>query len=194
VATTASGDLRPWLGGDFRATLDGLGIPACISDRRGVVRWQNPRSLEVFGRKVGRPLLETVALESRRAVGDSLAKKLLGAEASSDYDSVLRGRNGQRVPVTIHSVALRDRGRVVGSLAVIETHDALPAGPAPRVTPRQLEILRLLADGCSTDQIAKRLHLSVETVRNHVRSLLRRMRVHSRLAAVAEGRRLGLIG
>jgi len=51
-----------------------------------------------------------------------------------------------------------------------------------------------LAQGASTVQIADRLVISTETVRNHVRALLRALRVHSRLEAIVEARRRGLLG
>jgi len=46
-------------------------------------------------------------------------------------------------------------------------------------------VLRLLEQGRSTEQIARELHLSTETVRNHIRALLRSLGAHSRLEAVA---------
>ena len=61
--------------------------------------------------------------------------------------------------------------------------------PHPALTPRQTEILRLLARGYSTRQMAEELHLSTETVRNHVRNVLQALGVHSRLEAVALARR-----
>jgi DNA-binding CsgD family transcriptional regulator len=67
------------------------------------------------------------------------------------------------------------------------------AAQAMRLTPRQLEVLKLLAGGCSTDRIADRLQLSKETVRNHIRNVLRRLGAHSRLEAVARARALGII-
>jgi PAS domain S-box-containing protein len=61
------------------------------------------------------------------------------------------------------------------------------------LTPRQREILRLLSAGASTDEIANALYISKETVRNHVRQILKALGVHSRLAAVAASRTLGLV-
>ncbi|HLI58100.1 MAG TPA: LuxR C-terminal-related transcriptional regulator [Solirubrobacteraceae bacterium] len=61
------------------------------------------------------------------------------------------------------------------------------AAPA-RLSPRQREILRLLADGVRARGIAARLGLSEATVRNHIRSLLRRLDCHSQLQAVARAR------
>lgn len=52
------------------------------------------------------------------------------------------------------------------------------------LTPRELEILRLVADGLSNQEIARRLYLSVHTVKNHVHKVLETLGVHSRWAAV----------
>jgi DNA-binding CsgD family transcriptional regulator len=68
-----------------------------------------------------------------------------------------------------------------------------PEPPALDLTPRQHEVLLLLARGYSTNQIAETLSLSRETVRNHIRGLLRALRVNSRVGALVEGRRRGLI-
>jgi DNA-binding NarL/FixJ family response regulator len=61
------------------------------------------------------------------------------------------------------------------------------------LTKRQLEVLRLLAEGRSTDEIATKLGLSTTTVRNYVANLLLRLGVHSRLQAVVVARKAGLI-
>jgi DNA-binding NarL/FixJ family response regulator len=60
-----------------------------------------------------------------------------------------------------------------------------PVLPAGRLTPRQLEILRLIAAGESTADIAARLFLSPETVRWHVKAILRRLGARSRAEAAA---------
>lgn len=52
------------------------------------------------------------------------------------------------------------------------------------LTPRELEILRLIADGLSNLEIARKLFLSVHTVKNHVHKILETVGVHSRWAAV----------
>lgn len=63
-----------------------------------------------------------------------------------------------------------------------------------RLTNREREILDLFAEGLSTEALAGRLSISKVTVRNHVQRILAKLRVHSRLAAVARGYRDGLIG
>ena len=56
--------------------------------------------------------------------------------------------------------------------------------PVPRLTPRQNDLLRLLAAGHTNAQIARRLRISEETVRTHLQNLYRRLNVSSRTAAV----------
>jgi DNA-binding NarL/FixJ family response regulator len=73
----------------------------------------------------------------------------------------------------------------------------LPMRTAPPVTstlsPRELEVLRLLRDGVSTRDMAARLGLSHHTVRNHVRAVLAKLRAANRLEAVAIAVRQGVI-
>jgi DNA-binding NarL/FixJ family response regulator len=73
---------------------------------------------------------------------------------------------------------------VFGQVKEVEK-DEVPLTPHPSLTPRQTEVLRLLERGHSTDQIAAELYLSTETVRNHIRGVLRALGAHSRLEAVA---------
>lgn len=59
---------------------------------------------------------------------------------------------------------------------------------------RELEVLRLVADGLVNTEIAKRLWLSPETVKSHVSSLLGKLGAKTRAQAVAVGFRSGLLG
>ena len=56
--------------------------------------------------------------------------------------------------------------------------------PAPRLTPRQKDLLRLLAAGHTNAQIARRLGISEGTVRSHLEDIYGRLNVSSRTAAV----------
>lgn len=59
--------------------------------------------------------------------------------------------------------------------------------PGPSLTTREIEVLRLLADGLGTLDLARKLGLSEATVRNHIQRLLAKLGVHSRLEAVLYG-------
>ena len=101
--------------------------------------------------------------------------------------------HGRRVLVDVSSVAVHDQHRVVGVFGLLQPSRVRESTEAaPVLTPRQMEVLHLLAAGASTSQIQDALQLSRETVRNHVRHLLRSLGAHSRLEAVALARRRGL--
>ena len=56
--------------------------------------------------------------------------------------------------------------------------------PSPRLTDRELEVLKLVAQGLNNREIAKRLFISENTVKNHVRNILEKLQLHSRMEAV----------
>jgi DNA-binding NarL/FixJ family response regulator len=60
------------------------------------------------------------------------------------------------------------------------------------LTPRELEVLRLLADGMDQRAIAERLVISPKTVATHIQHVLEKLGVHSRAQAVAAAHRYGL--
>ena len=114
---------------------------------------------------------------------------MLGTSPASEATGHLVSTAGTRVPVEVSAVPLMNGERVVGVFGLIEERpDDTTTAPHPHLTPRQVEVLRLLEQGRSTKQIAAELHLSTETVRNHVRRLFRALGVNSRLEAVAAAR------
>jgi DNA-binding NarL/FixJ family response regulator len=64
---------------------------------------------------------------------------------------------------------------------------------ANRLTPRQTEILQLMADGVPVQEIARRLNMSPYTLRTHVQNILTRLGVHTKLEALAVAIRHGKI-
>jgi DNA-binding NarL/FixJ family response regulator len=61
------------------------------------------------------------------------------------------------------------------------------------ITPRELEVLRMLAEGLSNRAIADKMSISLHTVRNYVQSLLTKLQAHSKLEAVAAAVKEGII-
>jgi DNA-binding NarL/FixJ family response regulator len=56
--------------------------------------------------------------------------------------------------------------------------------PAPRLTDRELEVLKLVAQGLTNREIAEQLYIADNTVKNHVRNILEKLHLHSRMEAV----------
>ena len=173
-------------GGDVESALERVRVPAYVIDRHGVIRWINPAAERIVGDVRGLQLTSVLAPEERRRGREIFTRNLYGPPHGSDNRGVVIGADGERVEVEVSAVPLTRGHHVIGVFGQITHVDEDPPPPAhPSLTPRQAEVLRMLAQGYSTAQIAEELHLSTETVRNHIRRLFQALGVHSRLEAVA---------
>ncbi|WP_344978941.1 ATP-binding protein [Streptosporangium fragile] len=84
--------------------------------------------------------------------------------------------------------------RRVGASLAAETGTAEPGAAEPALTPREVEVLRLVAKGLSNRDIAAELFISAKTVSVHVSNILGKLGVSSRGEAAATAHRLALIG
>jgi len=166
--------------------LEHVNVPSYVIDAKGIIRWVNPAAERLVGDARGRQFTSVVAPEETRRARELFARKILGTADSADAGVVVLGPSGERVSVELTSVALYDGEHVVGVFGQVSDMVEEPhPHPDLHLTPRQSEVLELLERGRTTEQIADELHLSKETVRNHIRRLLRAVGAHSRLEAVA---------
>ena len=180
--------------GDVHGALGELDVPAYAVDRFGVIRWINPAAERLAGDIRGRQQSSIVVPEQAREAKESFLRKMMGTERSTEATVVVVGPDGERVQVDICAVPLREGGRIVGVFGVVKHREEMAApNPHPHLTPRQNQVLHLLARGRSTAQIAAELHLSPETVRNHVRLMMRALDAHSRIEALAVAHREGIL-
>jgi DNA-binding NarL/FixJ family response regulator len=131
--------------------------------------------------------------------------KVVIVSAASDYRSVIRaleaGASGymlkdQDIDELVAAVrTVRAGGQALAPALVPKLVSRLAEAPgsAQSLTRREIEVLQLLADGCSTKQLAETLGLSLNTVRNHVQSAINRLGAHSKLEAVSVAIRQGVI-
>jgi PAS domain S-box-containing protein len=132
----------------------------------------------------------------------------------SSFEMRIKTRSGDRRWVSVSNLTVEtEEGPYLVHLFrdAQGTHDALEMArgliqlsskkeaPAPRrrnipaLTPRQLEVLKLLSEGKSVREIGRELYLSEATVRNHVRSLLQAVGAHSQLEVLAKAREMGIL-
>jgi PAS domain S-box-containing protein len=180
------------LDADVETALEQIKVPSYVIDATGVIRWVNAAGRELVGDCRGRQFTSVVSPDDRRRAREVFAQKVVGGKLVTETSGVLIDGEGRQLKCDVSAVRLMRGGHVVGVFGQVphwEQQQESPE-PHPHLTPRQTEVLHLLEHGRSTTQIADELHLSQETVRNHVRHLLRALGVNSRLEAVAMARHL----
>jgi PAS domain S-box-containing protein len=166
--------------------LEHVNVPSYVIDSTGVIRWVNAAARNIVGDVQGRQFTSVVAPEETLRARELFARKVVGAERVTDAGVVLVNAAGERVALEISSVPLVRGEHVVGVFGQVSDIVEEPhQHPDLKLTPRQTEILEYLERGRSTSEIAQELQLSTETVRNHIRHVLRAVGAHSRLEAVA---------
>jgi two-component system, NarL family, response regulator LiaR len=138
---------------------------------------------------------------------DQLVILLTGADEEIGLAGLQAGASGYlNKDVDIEALPRALKGAAAGEAAISRTMGTMliqqlrraPARPTTNglrpvrssLTAREWEVLDLLCDGHSTDQMANELFLSTETVRSHVKSIYRKLGVNSRDQAVSEAERL----
>ena len=135
-----------------------------------------------------RPAAKMIFLTREDTEGARFAAVQSGASAF-----LHKSRAAAEVVAAIRDVA---RGKILITPRTIATllakRRALEA-QLERLTPREKEVLRLMAEGHPSRAIAAQLGISYTTVRTHIRSLGSKLAVHSKLEAIIKARELGLI-
>ena len=127
------------------------------------------------------------------AIGDSLLSERIVALLGDVAGVRLVGPH-ERADVTLVSPANpRDLAADDALENAIADDEAISVPRAFRVTPREREVLALLAEGASNKTIARRLGISVHTAKFHVGSLLDKLDATGRTDAVAHAARIGVI-
>ena len=106
---------------------------------------------------------------------------------------VSKDRDVDELASAIRAVA---RGAAVfpaGLLSRALSPSAAPSGTGSDLTAREREVLSMLADGSSTEEIGSALFLSLHTVRNHVRNILTKLHARTKLEAVVIAARAGVV-
>jgi PAS domain S-box-containing protein len=180
--------------------VDRLAVPATLHDVRGRFLHMNAAAERASGfsnvKMRGRSLTDPVPLEARAVVAAQFRRAVERREPT-DFETVFVDGAGHVRGVRAQHLPLLEDDAVVGVLIlaydVRPQRESVAVDAKTRLTRRQQEILELVASGLSTKEIAEQLSISIETVRNHLRRVLRELDAHTRIEAVATAQRLGLL-
>jgi PAS domain S-box-containing protein len=189
-----------WQGVDLWL-VDTLVVPASLHDVEGRFVHMNAAAERASGRTNAQLLgghFTDLLPEEARANVEAQFRRAVERGEPTDFQTVFVDASGQLRGTRAQHLPLRDGETIVGVLILAFDVRRVPAElarlkPDPRLTPRQLEIIELIASGLSTMDVATQLTLSPETVRNHLRNAFRELRAHNRVEAIATAQRLGLL-
>jgi len=121
-------------------------------------------------------------------------------EEADLYEAIKAGASGyllKEIPIEEVADAIRSvwagQSRISPSMAskllsefaaMTKASGDRPQVPTPRLTEREMEVLKLVARGMNNRDIAKELYISENTVKNHIRNILEKLHLHSRMEAV----------
>ncbi len=83
--------------------------------------------------------------------------------------------------------------RQIATSMLAEVQALSPGGPEEVVSKREEEVLQLIADGCSSAEVADRLFISQKTVKNHLASIYQKLDARDRTQAVLRAMRMGIV-
>jgi PAS domain S-box-containing protein len=168
---------------------------------------------------LGKPCYETVMGEGEGgqpicAHGCALMHLARAHQPVSSYEMRIRTRSGQKRwvsasnltietedgPYLVHlfrdSQGTHDTLEMARGLIQLSSKGDTPVHrrkDVPALTPRQLEVLKLLSEGKSAREIGSELYLSQATIRNHIRALLQALGAHSQLEVLAKAREMRIL-
>ena len=148
-------------------------------------------------------ILQALARQMRREEQGAISA-LAQAVRLAEPEGSIRSFVNEGAPIAALLTTLREREQKQGPTPYLDSllaafaqegiavQAALPLLP-DRISPREQEVLHLLAQGCSNQEIAEALVVTVETVKRHVTSLLAKLGVDNRTQAAMRARSLGLL-
>ena len=182
---------------------DGVEVIGEAEDGDEAVRKAEELAPDVVLMDVRMPRLS--GIDATRAIAEVVpSAKILMLTVSDEeddlYDAIKAGATGYLLKeISIEEVASAIRSVMSGQSLIspsmaskllteftnlAKKADERHAVPTPRLTERELEVLKLVAQGMSNREIGSELYISENTVKNHVRNILEKLHLHSRMEAV----------
>lgn len=180
-----------------------LAVPVVVRGRmRGVLYGALHQPLALGDRALNAAMEAARELEQSLAVQDEAQRLITVAQQPTDTDPALweevREAHGDLRALAQQVADPQLRERILGACGRLARASSGGAGdaaarPGVELSPREVDVLACVASGATNSAAADRLGLRPETVKSYLRSSMRKLGVHTRLHAVVEARRAGLL-
>jgi DNA-binding NarL/FixJ family response regulator len=195
--------------GAVLAQYEGIDVVASVGDGDALLRSVDEHAPDVVVTDLSMPSLDGVTATSRLlTIRPELAILVLTMHEDDEHifaalragarGYLVKGADGAEIARAVRSVAAGEAvyggpvaRRIVAHFAG-ERSGSPTARTFPDLTPRERDVLELLATGCRNHEIARRLGMSEKTVRNHVSQVLLKLQVPDRTAAALKAREAGI--
>jgi DNA-binding NarL/FixJ family response regulator len=180
----------------------GCDVVGTAGDRRGGLELVRATDPDVVVVDVG--LGEDCGIDlTRQLVAEDPARRVVLYTGSADLEQLLDGLDSGARGYALKEGAPSELMEAIGSVAgggtyidprlrpALLSHRA--AQPSPALSGREREILELLADGLTGEEVAERLVLSSETIKTHIRNAMHKLEARNRVHAIAIALRGGII-
>jgi two-component system NarL family response regulator len=190
---------------------DDIEVVAEAANGREVVELARELAPDVVVMDVRMPQVDGIA--ATRAILEAVpAAMVLVLTVSDDEDDLFEAMKAGAAGYLLKEISIDEVGQAVRSVtrgqrlvtpslatklisefATISRRAAERRFDAPQLTARELEVLKHVSDGSSNREIGSRLGISENTVKNHVRNILEKLRLHTRMEAVLYAMRENLL-
>jgi len=185
----------------FVPFVDALGVPLSLHDVDGKFVHMNAAAEQVSGvsnaAAQAYDIASLVAPEDREHVLAHFRRAVASGEPV-DFGTAFVDVGGRERYTWAQHLPLLHEGRTIGVLVLAWEANAPGSVTGAHwlpnnLSPRHAEVLRLIASGRATAEVAEELGLASSTVRNHIRDVLAQLGAHSRQEAIAKAQRAGLM-
>ena len=183
----------PRIDGPLLRALADVPAPIWVADTSGLIRWLNAAAAGLFESRPGMHFSRLIHYDGTSTAREMFARKIHG-RLDSSVQTVMLNASAGAVEAEVISVPIRDGAEIIGVVTLaraINVSGDQPQPPRPQLTPRQRQVMELLAHGQSTSEIAVSLQIAETTVRNHIKYLLTELGARNRLEAVVMAFRNG---
>lgn len=144
-------------------------------------------------RIIGAPVANVTNAEFSRVCDDVDRRMLYSNSLADRYDGLIQNEATKELFMAklIKSLYLDDRGGPLGFICIVRSAKK-NVQCTPKLSPRELEVLALVAEGMSQKEISRKLGISIHTTAHHMKAIYIKMNVRNRVAAISAANALEL--